>query len=254
MSLLKKLGRSKLLYILNDKQFLSLKYYFYYKRKLNWEHPTLFSEKLQWIKLYYRNPLMTKLVDKYEVKEYVAKKIGAEHVVPLYKVWDSVDDIDISDLPNEFVLKATHDSGGSAICKDKSTFDLKAAKDKLKKCIDADSYYADREWPYKNVKRRIIAEKYIDSLGKRDSIEYKITCFHGKVGFVTICKGIAHAGFDDRYNNHYDVDFNQLHWYAHYKEAPDKIEKPEQWDELIRLAEILAGGGYSYCAGGFLCS
>lgn len=210
-------------------------------RELNLDNPTRISEKLQWLKLYNRNPLYTSLVDKYDVKKYVTEKIGAEHVIPALGVWENAADVDISELPDQFVLKCTHDSGGFVICKDKSTFDLQAAKDKLGSRFSRNYYWGDREWPYKNVKPRIIAEPFIDSLGRPDSVEYKVTCMGGEVKFVTVCKGPAHQELWKRTNDHYDRDFKTMPWYTYYKPSNDILtEKPAFWDKLIEMSEQLS--------------
>lgn len=208
--------------------------------KLDLENPRSLCEKLQWLKLYDRNPLYTKMVDKYEVKEYVKSLIGEQYVLPALGVWECVDEINFDELPNEFVLKKTNDSGSIIVIDDKEHLDIVSLKKKLAYQRDTNYYYHRREWPYKNVKPRIIAEKYVDTLGKPQSIEYKVTCFNGKVGFVTICRGIAHVSLDVRTNDSYDTNFNHMPWYAYYKNSAIQYEKPKQWNELIALSEKLA--------------
>ena len=137
--------------------YLRLKYRMRTGKRLHLRNPSTYTERLQWMKLYDHNPLYTTVVDKYEAKKFVAEKLGEEYVVPLIGVWDNVEDIPFEDLPNQFVLKCTHDSGGLQICKDKSTFDFEAAKKKLHSVLKTDYYWSNREWPYKNVKPRIIA-------------------------------------------------------------------------------------------------
>ena len=139
-------------------------------------------------------------------------------------------------------MKCTHNSSGVIVCTDKKSFDVEAARKKLVPFMTQNYYWLRREWPYKNVKPRIIAEKYIDSLGKPESIEYKVTCADGKVNFVTICTGIAHDAFELRTNDHYDVNFNHMPWYAIYKNAKTQPHKPEQWEELISFCEKLSEG------------
>ncbi|MBR5061524.1 MAG: glycosyl transferase, partial [Prevotella sp.] len=154
-----------------------------WKKKMNYplnlDNPQTFNEKLQWIKLYDHNPLYTKMVDKYEAKEYVASIIGDEYIIKTLGVWDRFDDIDFSTLPKQFVLKCTHDSGGLVICKDKSKLDIQAAKKKIEKSLKKNYYYIAREWPYKNVKRRIIAEEYIEDEKTKELRDYKFFCFNG---------------------------------------------------------------------------
>ncbi len=208
--------------------------------ELNLDNPKTLNDKLNWLKLYNHDPLYTRLVDKYEVKKYVAERIGEKYIIPTYGVWEHFDDIDFDSLPMQFILKCTHDSGTFVIVEDKEKLNKEEAKEKLESALKNNFYYLCREWPYKNVKPRIIAEKYFDSLGKPESIEYKTTCFNGKVGFVTICGGIPHAEFEKRTNDHFTVDFEHMPWYSFYKHAKVRPEKPEQWDELINVCEKLA--------------
>ncbi|MCR4990334.1 MAG: glycosyl transferase [Lachnospiraceae bacterium] len=209
---------------------------------LDLDDPKTLCEKLQWLKIYDHNPEYTKFADKYEVKKIVSETIGKEHVVPLLGVWDDFDDIDFSKLPDQFILKTTHDSGGFMICKDKSTFDVNAARKKFKKAVKRNFYWSGREWQYKNIPPRIIAEKYIDSLGKPDSFEYKLTCMNGEVKFTTVCRGIAHAGFKDRTNDHFDRNGQKMPWYVFYEPSKTPVELPPQIDELIEYSEKLAKG------------
>lgn len=147
--------------------------------------------------------------------------------------------IDFDVLPERFILKATHDSGSFVRCR-KSNLNLGEIKRKFEVSLSSNYYYGKREWVYKNVKPRILAEPLIEYLGKPDSVEYKLTCCNGKVKFVTVCQGIAHAGFGDRTNNHFDSDFRPMPWYSYYKPAKVLPQKPKQWDALIELAEKLA--------------
>ena len=225
-----------------DEEYLRRMWKDFFGTELNLDNPQTLCEKLQWMKLYYRRPEMTALADKYQAKKIVDKIIGKGHTIPTLGVWNHFDDIDFSTLPERFVLKLTHNSGGMVICKDKSKFDKRTAKKKLEKELKRNYFYGGREWQYKNIKPRIIAEPYISKLGKKDSIEYKTTCFDGKVGFVTICKGIAHTDLDLRSNDHFDSQFNKLNWWTYYKPAKVTPSKPEQWDELIAFCEKLATG------------
>lgn len=239
---IKRLARRIILDRMNDKQFIEYQWKKRMGGTINWDNPRTFSEKIQWTKLYYHNPMLNKLVDKYEVKKYVADRIGEDHVIPCYGVWDSFDEIDFAKLPNQFVLKCTHDSGSFVICKDKSTFDFKMARKKLTEAQKQNYYYIWREWAYKDVQPRIIAEKYIDSLGHPESIEYKLTCFDGKVKVITVCQGIAHAELSQRTNDHFDRDFKRQNWYAFYKPSNKEIEKPAQMDDIIAYSEKLSEG------------
>ena len=157
-------------------------------------------------------------------------------------MWNSVDEINFGSLPDQFVLKCTHDSGGFVICKDKKSFDVEAAKKKLDSRLKRNFYIFSREYPYKNVRPRIIAEKYVDSLGKKDSIEYKLTCFNGKVKLITVCGGIAHSALENRTNDFYDREFNHLPFYVFYKNPEKALPIPRQIDEMIEYSEKLAKG------------
>lgn len=207
---------------------------------LDLDNPQTFNEKLQWLKLYDRNPEYTKMVDKYEVKSIVASLIGSQYVIPLYGVWDDFDDIDFDKLPNQFVLKCTHDSGGFVVCRNKSNFDKITAKKILSKCLSENYYWLKREWAYKNVKPRIIAEKYMPSLGNIDSVEYKLTVINGKVKVITVCSGIPHSDFKLRHNDNFDVQWNRQDWYAYYEPVGGVIGKPSQMDRIVELSEELA--------------
>ena len=147
-------------------------------KKLNLKEPKRYTEKLQWLKLYNHDPLYTTLVDKLNVKNYVANKIGSEHVIPLIGSWDKVDDIDWDKLPNQFVMKVSHDSGGLVICKDKSSLDIPSAKKKLKKSLKTNYFLEGREWPYKNVPRKIFAEEFMADCGNRFACSNTRRCVH----------------------------------------------------------------------------
>lgn len=227
---------------LSDELFVRIQYWARMGKRANLHHPELFTEKLAWLKLYDHNPNYFSLVDKCEVKKYVSQIIGEEHIIPMFGVWNSFEDIDFNALPNQFVLKCTHDSGSCIMCEDKSCFDFETAKKKLTTCMERNYYARKREYVYKEVKPRIIAEKYIPSLGKPDSIEYKFTCFNGLVGYGTICRGIAHSSLGERTNDTYDKEFNFMPWHAYYKNSGIKWGKPEQWDQMIEYSERLSKG------------
>ena len=225
--------------ILPDKLYLSLLYKTKFGKKIDWQNPKTFNEKLQWLKLYDRRPEYTTYVDKYKVREYVAKTIGEKYLIPLLGVWDSPDDINFDKLPNQFVLKCNHDSGGLCICKDKSIFDIEGAKAILSKSLNFDYYLKFREWTYKDVPRKIIAEKYMvdvsESLSLRD---YKFMCFDGKVKCCFVCS--------DRNTNNglhvtfFDINWNVLPFERHYPSRKDGLQKPKSYNEMIMLSEKLS--------------
>lgn len=175
--------------VLPDKAYLSIKYKSAFGRRINWEKPVTFNEKLQWLKLYDRKEIYATMVDKYDVKKYVSDIIGQEHIIPTLGVWDKFEDIDFSLLPNQFVLKCTHDSGGLVICKDKTVFDIKGARRKINQCLNRDFYWIGREWPYKSIKPRIIAEQYMEDDSDRRSYLYRLFEFDGIAKALYITSG-----------------------------------------------------------------
>ena len=220
-----------------DKMFLKIRYFFARGRRLNLKNPKTFNEKLQWLKLFDRNPEYTRMVDKYEVRKYISEKIGEEYLIPLIGVWDKVEDIDFVKLPNKFVLKCTHDSQSVVICKDKNNFDKEKSIKKLSKALKRNAYYGSREWAYKNVKPRIIAEKYMTDESGIELKDYKIFCFNGAPKVIEV-------DFD-RFTNHkrhlYDIEWNYIPASIQYPVDPNKIiNKPEKLVTMLDLAKILS--------------
>ena len=224
---------------LPDKPYLKLMYWTYLGKKLNLDNPKTFNEKLQWLKLNERKDIYTTMVDKYEVKNYVAERIGEQYIIPTLGVWDNFDDIDFDSLPNQFVLKCTHDSGGLVICRDKSEFDIKKAKKKINRCLKTNYYKPCREWPYKNVKPRIIAEEYMQDGYKTSLTDYKFYCFNGEVKYLYISEGLEdHATAK--------ISFLTPEWkfapfkrsdYAPFEELP---KKPVNFQKMLELANLLS--------------
>ena len=163
---------------LNDKEYLKLFFELKMKKKLNLDNPKTFNEKLQYMKLYNKNPIYTELVDKYKVKEYVSKVIGNEYIIPTLKIYDSFEEINFEELPRQFVLKCTHDSGGIYICRDKKNIKMRKVKKRMKKSLKNNFFYYGREWPYKNVKPRIIAEEFMTNEDGSGLIDYKFFCLY----------------------------------------------------------------------------
>lgn len=191
---------------ISDEHFLKLKYFNSFHKKLNLKNPQTFNEKLQWLKLYDRNSEYTKMVDKYEVKKYVSNIIGEEYIIPTIGIYNSFDEIDFKKLPNKFVIKCTHDSGGLVVCKDKNKLDKNNAKKKIEKSLKTNYYYCGREWPYKNVKPRIIIEKYMCTKEQKELIDYKFFCFNGNPKIILVCSerfssnNMCETWFDDKWN------------------------------------------------------
>lgn len=205
---------------------------------LDLDNPKTYSEKLQWLKLYYHDPLYTTLVDKYAVKQYVEKKIGKEYLIPTLGVWNRFKDIDFNTLPGQFVLKCTHDSGGLVICKDKSQLDIKKARETINKCLKHNFYYSGFEWPYKDVKPRIIAEQYMEDTKTKELRDYKFFCFDGVVRYLFIATDRQNR--EEPYFDFFDADFNYLDMRQGHPNAPIQPEKPQRFDEMKRLAAILS--------------
>lgn len=195
-------------FLFPDKLYLTLLFRCKMGYWIDWKNPKTFSEKLQWLKLYNRKPEYTTMVDKNAVKEYVAKIIGEEYIIPTLGVWDTPEEINWDELPNQFVLKTTHGGGstGVVICKDKANFDKKVAVEKLSRSLKSCIYQSYREWPYKNVKRRIIAEQYMEDRESEDLIDYKFYCFNGEPIYCQVIRDRRSKETID----FYDVDWNHM--------------------------------------------
>lgn len=225
---------------LDDETFIKKKYKFSIGKSLDLENPKTYNEKLQWLKLYDRKPLYTTLVDKYKVREWVAEKIGEEHLIPLLGVWDNVNDIDFDSLPNEFVLKCNHNSGlGMCICKDKAKLDVEKVKSNLQKGLNQDYYLSGREWPYKDVPRKIIAEKFMVDESGYELKDYKFFCFNGKVKLLFVAKDRNKIGEETKFD-FFNEKFEHLPFTNGHPNSKPPYVKPENFEEMKRLAEILS--------------
>lgn len=228
---------------MQDEALLNRKYEAIFGKRLNLDNPQTFNEKLQWLKLYDRNPEYTIMVDKYKVRDYIKEKIGEEYLIPLIGVWDNPDDIDFDALPDKFVLKCNHNSGlGMCICKDKSKLNIENVKSELKKGLAQDYYLTGREWPYKNVPRKIIAEKYMtDTSDSSDFTDYKFFCFNGYVDCVMVC--LERSSGDTKFY-FFDRNWNLKRLNTRGKNAPDgfTISKPSQMDKMFEIAAKLSKG------------
>ncbi len=224
----------------NDKTFLKIKFRLEMGQPLNLKAPKTFNEKLQWLKLYNRKPEYTTMVDKFAVKKYVADIIGEEHIIPTLGVWNSFDEIDFNSLPNQFVLKTTHGGGGGGvvICKDKNTFDKQKAKRILHKSLNGDIYWSYREWPYKDVPRRIIAEKFMTNKGK-DLEDYKIHNFNGEPRFILVCSNRYGKGamIDDFYTPEWTLMDVRRPGHPNSEKA---TPPPTQLKKMLELSRILS--------------
>lgn len=228
---------------LPDKIYLSLRYRCRMGHWINWKNPKTFTEKIQWLKINNRRPEYTRMVDKFAVKEYVAGVIGEEYIIPTLGVWDKPEDIDWESLPDQFVLKTTHGGGGGGvvICRDKKTFDKGKAIEKLTESLNSDIYKSFREWPYKDVPKRIIADKFMTpekNLESAGLMDYKFFCFNGKVRFFKVDFG----RFVEHHANYYSPG-GELLEFGEQGLEPDPnypIELPNNIGEMISLAEKLS--------------
>ena len=216
-------------------------------RKLNLANPLTFNEKLQWLKIHDRNPLYTTLVDKYRVKQWVADRIGSEHVTRTYAMWERSEYIDISGLPDRFVLKTNHDCGGVVICRNRAAFDLGAAKEKLAEHLKTNYFWRTREWPYKDVRPCVFAEEYLELDGgsgfdaSRGMVDYKFYCFSGEPQFLYVSQG---------FENHETtrLSFVNMDWTLapftrdDYAPLDCMPEKPGCFDDLVEIARTLSAG------------
>lgn len=226
-------------FIMNDRTFIKWEYFFGMRKFPNMKDPKTYNEKLQWLKLNDIHPEYTRLVDKYEAKKYVKEIIGEEYIIPTLGIWNSFDEIDFDALPNQFVLKTTHDSGGVVVCPDKSKFDKAAARKKLERSLKHNYFFEHREYPYKNVPPRIIAEKFMVDESGTELKDYKFFCFDGKCKmlFVATDRNIGDVKFD-----FFDEKFKHLPFRQGHPWAEKEIKKPAGFDKMIELSEILSKG------------
>lgn len=207
--------------------------------RLDLENPKTFSEKLQWLKLYNRKPEYTQMVDKFEAKKYVANIIGEEYIIPTLGVWDSVEDIDWDSLPNQFVLKCTHDSGGIVVCSDKTKLNIKAAKARIKSGFKRNYFYQNREWPYKSVKRQIIAERLLVDNEHLDLPDYKFFCFNGEVKYCQVIRDRSTKETID----FYDMEWNHMPFVGlnpNVKNGGSPVVRPMCLENMIKICRKLS--------------
>ena len=230
---------------MSDEAYIRMIYRIHFGTYPDLENPKLFNEKLQWLKLHDRNPKYTTMVDKYEAKKYISDLIGEEYVIPTIGVWDNFDEIDFDLLPNQFVLKCTHDSGGLIICRDKSKLNKADAKRKIYRSMKRNYYWSGREWPYKHVKPRIIAEPYMEEHNCLSSnhvdanilTDYKFFCFNGTPKVMYIAKDIGVGPESD----YYDMDFTHLPIVVDDDSfASIPPSKPDTFEKMKELAAILS--------------
>ena len=234
--LMKKIKYS--LRFLPDTAYVKLYYKMHLKRNLDLNHPRTLNEKLNWMKFNVRDPFHTMVVDKYENRDYIASMIGEEYLVPLLGVWEHFDDIDFDSLPNAFVLKCTHDSGGLVICTDKENLNIKIARKKIEDSLKCKFYRVGREWQYKNIKPKIICEALLGD-GKTPPPDYKFMCFNGEPDNVMVCYG-RETGTPQYY--FFDLNWNLKRYNGWGQKAPSNftIPQPKNFDKMVKIARILS--------------
>lgn len=226
--------------LLPDKLYLKIVYHTIIGKKLNLKNPKSFNEKIQWLKLNDRNELYTDMVDKIKVKKIVEDRIGKEYIIKTLQICDNFEQIDFSKLPDKFVIKTNHNSGGVFICYNKEKFDVELAKKVIKKNLSQNYYYKGREWPYKNVKPKILIEELLDFPEGEDIPDYKFLCSDGKVFCSFVCserrkkEGLAVDFFD--------LEWNHMPFQRHYRNSKNIIKKPKNYELMIDLAEKLSKG------------
>ena len=235
----RKLGKYGFLNFIADKTYIKILYRLFMKQKLDLIHPKSLNEKIQWLKLYDRKEMYSKMVDKYTSKEYVSNIIGKKYIIPTYGVWDNFDNIDFSKLPTQFVLKCTHDCGSVIVCKNKYKFDIEFASKRIKKAMSFNYFYVGREWAYKNIKPRIIAEQYIEDADTKDLRDYKFYCFTDVVDSVLVCLDRV-SGNTKFYL--FDKNWNLKRYNKFAKDLPAEftLPKPNNIDEMFEIAKKLS--------------
>lgn len=227
-------------FLFSDERYLKIQHRLIFRKQLDLDNPTTYNDKLQWLKLYNHRPEFTIMADKLKVKQYVTERIGGQYVVPLLGVWDRPEDIEWDKLPEKFVLKTNHDGGnfGVVVCKDKETFNKTKAIKRLKTSLRRNTYLLGREWPYKNIQRKVLAEQFIEGDETMGLPDIKFFCFDGKVKLLYM---ISHNKSDVR-QDYFDSDFNPLDLKGLYPNSLIKPQKPLNFELMKELAEELSKG------------
>lgn len=218
---------------MEDSKYLKKKYLIMTGKELALENPKTFNEKMQWLKIHDRKDIYTVMADKFEAKEYMAKIIGEKYIIPTLGVYENFDEIDFDKLP----LKCTHDSGGLIVCEDKDKLDKAAARKKINKALKRNYYYSGREWPYKDVKPRIISEELMANENGSELVEYNFFCFNGEPRIVMTCHGDKRI---KRYNDYYDIKFKKLPFGCCYGHTDLIEKKPKQFAEMMKISKKLS--------------
>lgn len=242
--------KTKLYYVLlhkhlgfiSDRSFIKRQYFLKTKNKLDLDNPQTYNEKLQWMKLYYRNPILPKLVDKYTVRDFVKNKIGGQYLIPLIGVYDNVDEIDFNKLPDEFIVKLNNGSSFNYICTNKTDKEIDKIKQRFRKWINVDYYMYGREWAYKNVENKIIIEELLKPSSGEPPKDFRFFCFGGEVKFISVDSDsvVNNVKTSDYYRNLYNKHWELIDARIKYPNNPKLDEKPERLDEMIHLAKRLS--------------
>lgn len=225
----------------SDENFVKWKYYLNFHKRLDLRNPQTFNEKLQWLKLYDQHEEYTQLVDKYEAKQFVASIIGKEYIIPTIGVYDSIEEIDFEYLPQQFVIKCTHNSGGIIVCKDKQKLDIKNSCKQLEKWLNVNPYWKNREYPYKNVKPRIIIEQYMEDESGYELKDYKFFCFDGEPKCLFVATDRGKEGEETKFD-FFDLEWNHLPFTNGHPNSKQSISKPNSFENMIEISRRLSQG------------
>lgn len=231
-----KLSSFKFKYLTSDKKIVEQVYKYRFNRKPNLRNPKTFNEKLQWLKLYWHNPILSKCADKYSVRAFVHQKGLSSILNDVYKVYEAEDDINLMELPTKFVMKATHGSGWNIICENKNVLNWDKEKVKIRNWLNTNYFYYGREWAYKHIKPRIICEKFLEDENGQPPKDYKIFCFNGVPRFIQVDLD----RFSQHKRNMYDLSWNLLDFELLYTKSPEFTEKPQNLEKMIEIAKKLS--------------
>lgn len=231
------LGSRGYLKWVSDKKYLEIAYRSKTGKKIDLNNPKTFNEKLQWLKLYNRRPEYTVYADKYAVRSYIANTIGEEYLIPLIAVYDSVDEINWEKLPKQFALKYSHGSGTNIICKDRSELDIRTSTKKLKKWMKMNWFWFGREWPYTNIKPKILCEKYIVDGSGKDLKDYKFMCFNGVPKLIHV---ISERKGSHHFLNYFNLDWKEVDLPREKKKNPSMLTKPIYLEKMIEISKTLS--------------
>ena len=232
-------SRFSSLRIFSDKTSIKLKYHHSFGKKLNLKEPKTFNEKLNWLKLYFRKPIFTQMVDKYEVKQLINNKLGEQYVIPSLGVFDKFEDIDFSSFTFPIVVKTTHESGTVFVIKDKDTYDFEKTKKRINKCLKRNYYYSCREWPYKDCKPRILVETYMKDEKEENLPVYKFFCFDGEPYLVQTIKNDKTR---QETIDYFDMNWNLLDLRQNFPNSSEPLSKPSNFEEMKQIAKVLSKG------------